>query len=630
MTKRQTMDFLQHQERARFRTLLLLVLFLLALAGTTVSLYFVVILVKPIIVATMVKRFESGGFEVELWQPDLMLFSIAAVLVMVVGETLVKFTELSGGGKRVAELLGAETVPPDPLDQNLRRFRNVVEEMAVAAGIPAPGLYVNPQEAGINAFAAGFTPQDAVICVTRGALENLSRDELQGVIAHEFSHIVNDDMRLNTRLIGALHGVLAIGLLGSFFMYSAKYGRGKLSAPLIAVGFLLYAAGFTGLFFTRLIKAAVSRQREFLADADAVQLTRNPNGLANALARISTFSDQSRIYSPRAEEISHLFFANALSRMRFSGMATHPPIGERIRRIVPAYFSEDYDPGLADLEPSPDEGESGFTSNPQGGGAGLEAARIMEAAQEKLASLSPALAEASHAHVGAQAVLICLLLNPDPETRRGQLEEISDPVLATEVARLLSAADRLAARYRIPLADRAFSSLAELSAARLQGFSTLAGTLCATGNRMSSIGFLTAARLRNIAPRPDVKETTAQPRFSKPAEVADELGVILSCLAWQGTDDPDQAREAFRKGLSQLPLRSTKEVLAARPEDFSAFSYALSQAALAQPELKAQIITACSACVLADNKVTAGEAELLHAISGLLGCPPPPILADVN
>ncbi len=254
-------------------------------------------------------------------------------------------------GTRSPSCWAAGCLHPDSTDPDERRLLNVVEEMAIASGLPVPPVYLLENEPGINAFAAGHTPGDAVIAVTSGTLRRLSRDELQGVIGHEFSHILNGDMRLNIRLMGVLFGILVIGIVG-WIIFRSSFGSPtrcpdddddrKGFNPIPLIGLALYVIGYVGVFFGNLIKAAVSRQREFLADASAVQFTRNPDGLAGALKKIGALAEGSQIQDPHAEEASHLFFGKAVGGLDhfFGLLASHPPLVERIRRIDPSFTGD--------------------------------------------------------------------------------------------------------------------------------------------------------------------------------------------------------------------------------------------------------------------------------------------------
>ncbi|WP_242360713.1 M48 family metallopeptidase, partial [Anaeromyxobacter sp. SG17] len=325
---RSTLDFFAAKASARRRTAVLVALFALAWASTIAVVYAIVVWV-----ASAQPRLLGPG---PLRTRDLL--GVAGIVTLVTaGGALVHAVRLaSGGGRAVAELLGGFPVDPDTQDAAERRLVNVVEEMAIAAGVPVPALYVLPFERNLNAFAAGFSPDHAVVAVTRGALEGLTRDELQGVVAHELSHVVNADTRLNLQLIALVGGLTSLALVGRALVRAGAGGEGRRgrgrggAAGLALFGALVWLAGSIGAFFGSLIRAAVSRTREFLADADAVRLTRNPEGLAGALARIAR--EGSRLWSPAAPEAAHLFIADGLAVRLF---ATHPPIEERIRRIAP-------------------------------------------------------------------------------------------------------------------------------------------------------------------------------------------------------------------------------------------------------------------------------------------------------
>ena len=341
------MNFFQAQDRARRNSVLLFFLFAAAVASLAILVY--------LAAAFVLHPKGPGADPLPEFNPDLFFKTTAGVLAIVAFGSLTKTLALAaGGGAAVAQAMGGKLVPPATRDPLERRLINVVEEMAIASGVPAPQTYLIPDPA-INAFAAGTRPDNAVVGMTRGALEALSRDELQGVVAHEFSHILNGDMRLNLRLIGVLHGVLLIGYIGYFILRSSLYGgmmrsrdsRGGAAAALPLIGLALVIAGFAGSFFGNWIRAAVSRQREFLADASAVQFTRNPRGIGGALEKIGILSG--KLSSPRASECRHMCFADSVASGFANPFATHPPLPVRIRRIFPQW-SEDEKIGVYDSE----------------------------------------------------------------------------------------------------------------------------------------------------------------------------------------------------------------------------------------------------------------------------------------
>jgi len=325
------MDFFAHQDKARKKTKLLVVYFLFAVLCIIASVYFVSLMV---FYGTHAKQTPgSPPPELVLWDPTLFLRVVFGTLGVVAVGSLYKMAVLSKGGSAVAESLGGRPIDPETTNPDERKLRNVIEEMAIAAGVPVPKIYVLEDESGINAFAAGHAPGDAAIGVTRGCMTLLDRDELQGVIGHEFSHILNGDMRLNLRIMGVIFGIVCLAVVGRVLVYSRGGDRGR--APLMFLGLALIVIGAIGVFFGRLIQAALSRQREFLADASAVQFTRNPEGLSGALQKIG--SAGSKVGSAHAGEASHMFFGNGLGKPFLGAMATHPPLDERIRAIDPGW-----------------------------------------------------------------------------------------------------------------------------------------------------------------------------------------------------------------------------------------------------------------------------------------------------
>ncbi|HEY3075620.1 MAG TPA: M48 family metallopeptidase, partial [Burkholderiales bacterium] len=323
-------SFFEHQQLARRNSRVMVALFLLSVVA--------IVLAVDLVVGTIYLFMDEAPVAPGLAGVPREVFATGAVVTVAIIAvvSLWNIVGLAGGGAKVARMLGARKVAPDTRDALERRFLNIVEEMAIASGLRVPEAYVMDGEKGINAFAAGWTVSGAVIAVTRGTLECLTRDELQGVIGHEFSHILNGDMGLNLRMIGVLAGIVAIGSIGTFLMRMATEADDiRAAAPLVAIGLALFIIGYAGLFFARLIKAAVSRQREFLADASSVQFTRNPDGIAGALDQIRSTSGGALIRARYAEEMSHLFFGQGIEVYLAGLFDTHPPLDERIRRVNP-------------------------------------------------------------------------------------------------------------------------------------------------------------------------------------------------------------------------------------------------------------------------------------------------------
>ncbi|MFC6978654.1 M48 family metallopeptidase [Microbulbifer taiwanensis] len=334
------MNFFEYQDRARRKTGLLVGLFALAV----VLLIAITTLLAALLLAwsrgqafSLSAIVSNTGGQLLGWDTVATIaFSIAAVIAL---GSLYKLRQLAAGGRAVAESLGGRKINIAPQSDAEKRALNVVEEMAIASGTPVPDVYLIEDDA-INAFAAGYKPTDAVIGLTRGSIEKLNRDELQGVVAHEFSHIFNGDMRLNIRIVGLLNGILIIGMLGYWLLRGSHFSSGRDNrgrAALFGIGAGLMVIGYTGTFFGNLIKSAVSRQREFLADASAVQFTRSNSGIAGALKKIGGYSGGSQLASSNAAEFSHMYFASGLKKSFANLFATHPPLADRISRLDPQW-----------------------------------------------------------------------------------------------------------------------------------------------------------------------------------------------------------------------------------------------------------------------------------------------------
>ncbi|TVR49369.1 MAG: hypothetical protein EA402_00090, partial [Planctomycetota bacterium] len=254
------MDFFSEQDLARKRSGRLVLLFLLAIVAIVIILYVVAMVVYSIV--------EHDFAYMQWWHPGIFALTAGLTVVVITLGSVGRIASLNAGGSAVAEMVGGRLISPDSSDAAERRVLNVVEEMALASGTPVPPVYMLDED-GINAFAAGYRNENAVIGVTRGAVERLSRDELQGVIAHEFSHILHGDMRLNIRLMGLLYGILMISVIGSIMMRALYFAGGRrrssnskndgtaIILAIAAAGVAMYIIGYIGVFFGNLIKAAV-------------------------------------------------------------------------------------------------------------------------------------------------------------------------------------------------------------------------------------------------------------------------------------------------------------------------------------------------------------------------------------
>ena len=647
------MDFFQHQETARRRTGLLIFYFAAAVVLITLLTYAIVA------GALLLTRADHGAQAqpatapaLALWDPTLFAIVALGTLALVGGGSLYRVASLAGGGHTVAEMMGGRPILPQTVDPDERKILNVVEEMAIASGTPVPPVYLLEHEDGINAFAAGYTPGDAVIGVTRGCIRNLSRDELQGVIAHEFSHILNGDMRLNIRLIGVLYGILLISMTGWIIFRSTAGFSGSSDRddgdkrggnPWPLVGLALYVLGYVGVFFGNLIKAAVSRQREFLADASAVQFTRNPDGIAGALKKIGALAEGSRVAAPEAREASHLFFGDAVGHL-LGFFATHPPLAERIRRIDPSFDGKFVRGRAAAAGPPQPEAAAmaGFVAQAQ---PGRGTSRIdpqdmvnrigtiepgqLAYASALLTALPAPLKALAHEPFAARAVVLALLVDRESEAVRAvQLRRLgthAEPALLREVEKTLPLVQRLAPELRLPLVSMAVPALRRLSRDQFEAFAADVRELVRADNRVSLFEYaLQRLLFRHLA----AQHGTA-PSFAGPSRSADLLvgpvRHVLGVLAHVGGSGPAAAAGAFASGVRTLGWPGVDPSLPLRDPDLRKLDLALDQLDVAAPALKRRILAACAACIGADGKVTLEEGELLRAIADSLGCPIPPL-----
>lgn len=664
------MDFFEAQARARKRTSRLILLFTLAVAGTIIAMYFASLLV---IGQTRHQRHSYGsgyGYtetrsELSLWQPQL-LAGVALTTIAVVGlGSLFKWNQFSAGGRAVAESVGGRKVDPGTRDLNERRLLNVVEEMAIASGVPVPAVYILDEEQGINAFAAGLTTNDAVVAVTRGTMEKLTRDELQGVIGHEFSHILNGDMRLNLRIAAIIFGILVLGLLGRGILWSMRYTRvsnrggknsGSIVVVILLVGVALMIVGYIGYFFGRLIQAAVSRQREFLADASAVQFTRNPQGLTGALKKIGGFALGSSMQSNQSAAIGHFFFAQAF-RSGFTGLwATHPPLDERIRAIDPQFDGKYFEPPVkvdvahesfatAGLAPRAETtvppvlaAGAGKVLQPEAvplaaiGSIGQLTAAQIANAQTILEGIPGRLRTAAQSPAEARLVLFGLLGSDDPQTRARQREIIArhgaeDVKLLAELEPELQ---NVRDEQRLALVQLALPALRQLSSTQLPTFLETLDELVHADGRVTAFEFAMQRVLtRGLAVGRTPQAATVQ--YYSFNAVIDEISVVLSVLARASTNDPAIAPRAFAMGAAQIKLIESK--VSYREEaaaDLGAFDAALDKLAAASLPIKQRTLVAAAHIVKADGQVLVCEFELLRAIAAALDVPMPPLAAAQN
>jgi Zn-dependent protease with chaperone function len=637
------MDFFEAQDRAKRNTGKLIGLYALAVTGIIFSVYLVVM----VLFYSQVSDFEGPVFDA-LWNPVALVFVSMIVFSVIAAGTLFRVIQLRKGGSAVAEMLGGRKLDPSSSEPAENRLMNIVEEMSIASGIPVPDVYILDNEENINAFAAGLTTQDAAVGVTRGALEQLNRDELQGVIAHEFSHIFNGDMRLNIRLIGILNGILLIHIMGMIVIRSMLYsggvrvrskrdgkGGGNSTIVIVLFGVALIVIGYIGMIFGRMIQSAISRQREYLADAAAVQYTRNPDGLAGALRKIGSKKKGAEIKDGHAMEMSHLFFASSFHSALDRLYSTHPPIEKRIQAISPSLSADDSRRENRIRQKFQKDHVSGSkTETPAKTGAGGHAALTPEVilatigtldsshvskAGKLLQEIPEKLRMSAHEPFAAEALIYALLLTgtePFPEW----LAEDIDSNMTAEVKKLASILEGGKRDWQLPLAELAVPSLRHMSQSQYKSFRGNVEKLVMENDNLFSF-----ALEKMIVRQLDTafsKIKTPDVRHHHLKTLGKELSILLSALSHISDED---AESAWNSGLKPIEKVQPKD-LQFLPKDqcgIDVLDKSLDELAASANPVKKFILSAMIHCVIADKQVTTGEKELLRAVSEAMDCPIP-------
>lgn len=632
------MNFFQSQDAARTSTKRLVLFFALAVIS--------LIVITNLLVMLLFGYLNTGEQQASLsnittafdWQVFLTIG--AAVITVVLAGSAYKTMALSGGGEAVAESLGGKRIDHSTQDLHERKVLNVVEEMAIASGSPVPPVYILDED-GINAFAAGYSTGDAVIGVTRGTINYLTREELQGVIAHEFSHVLNGDMRLNIRLIAILHGILLLGIIGYFMLRSSR-GNSKNAGAIVGLGLGLVVIGFAGTFFGNLIKASVSRQREFLADASAVQFTRNNLGIAGALKKIGGHASGSLLETPDAPSMSHAYFSSGITSMLGSLSATHPPLEVRIKRIEPNWDGK-FTVAVPEVveEPAETATESRNDKMKKAMIGAIVANEILSSdlinhigqasleqinyASVLLSQLPKALKQAAHEPYGARAIIYCLVLNNDRNIQEKQfqhLKEFADDGIYELCGELFEVMASLELKFRLPLIDMALPSLRQLSIAQYDLFKRNLLTLIKADNKIDIFEWA----LQKIVFRHldlhfgisnKVKAANLSLKAAKP-----HLELLLSLLANGCSENEQQLNANFAAALKELSIKNLKLVDADKLS-IENLGRATDALAYLKPLQKPQVLKACLACMTQDNQYSAFEKELMRAIANTLDCPMP-------
>ena len=635
------MNFFEHQAQARRESTRLVALFALAVLGIVVAVNLVVALV-------------AGA------RPGLIAMASVGTLLVIGLGSLYRMASLRGGGEAVALQQGGVPVAMDATDPNARRLLNVVEEVAIASGVPVPRVYVLEHEAGINAFAAGYSPSDAVIAVTRGALDRLNRDELQGVVAHEFSHILNGDMRLNIRLMGVLFGILMLGVVGRKVLVHGGLGSRRTSAglPILAGALVAMLIGYIGLFFGRLIKAGVSRSRERLADASAVQFTRQTTGLAGALKKIGGLHDGARMVDAgQAEEVSHMLFGDGVGyagRTLGRWFATHPDLVERIRALEPGFNADELDRLQRQWRAAPPQG---LDEDMRLGLAAPTHGPLPPPGSER--SLTPPMVVAQVAQPGADdyrradaiaagipepvrrmaaqrdavvPLVLGLLLDGSPAMARRQRVEVA----ARMGDAVAEAAERTHRRYlqamhpalRLPVAALAFPVLRLRPRPELERFMDTVHAMTFADGQVSLFEYC-LGRMLTVQVR-DSLDPSRRARMgrTKPQAVRREIATLLAVVAHAGHEDLAGGRRAYLAAMHRM-LPDAHIAYAPPAAGVTALDPGWDALDRLDPLAKQALVEAVTLATLHDGRISLAEAELLRTVCSVLHCPLPPTLDNV-
>ncbi len=633
------MDFFAQQARVRGSSRRLVALFVLAVVT-------IVAVIDAVVWFTMGHHAVAG--EPVRSNLPLLLGSTLAVLAGITLSSLFRIMSLSDGGKTVAESLGAVAVPTDTREPQLRQLRNVIEEVAIAAGVPVPDVYLMADEPGVNAFAAGFSTSDAAICVTQGCLDNLSRDELQGVIAHEFSHVLNGDMRLNIRLMGLLFGILVLTVVGRQVIW---FGGGRSNrrdgggGQVWMIGLALLVVGYIGYFFARLIQAAVARSRESLADASAVQFTRQADGIAGALKKIAVLSEGSELQAANKHEVAHMLFGES---EKFNALfATHPPLMERIRTLQPGFREEEL-VQLAESMRHAAEAPPVATATPRPGGlpgmpgmglppvlpavlagaaaTGGPAVAGFQRAAAVHQAMPAALNEAVRQPESALAVMLALALSLQDElqpTQRRIVAKAFGDDMQQMVQTMVDALEALPPIARLPLVAIAFPALKQLPEERQQTLLDTLDALVTVDGRVDLNEYCLARLLRLQL------QEARQPRrapidgLKKLPACRDSVILVCTIVAAAGCSDEASARRAWLMAM-QYAFPGETIAWVAPPRAWQApFESALNDLDGLMPVAKELVIQSLARAIHADGVVSVEEAELLRVICASLHCPVP-------
>ncbi len=636
------MNFFEAQDKARRNTLWMILLFILAVGG--------LIFLTNLLLLVVLAYLKTGYFIFSVselnnfFELPIFIGVTVGVCLLIFGGSFYKTMSLSKGGPAVAEMLGGRLVPQSTNDLQQRQLLNVVEEMSIAAGMPIPKVYLL-EENSINAFAAGQSPANAVIGVTRGALTQLSREELQGVIAHEFSHIFNGDMRLNIRLIGVLHGILLVGMIGYFILRSLRFaGRSRSKkggngiVVILALGVGLMVIGYAGTFFGQWIKAVVSRQREYLADSSAVQFTRNRDSIAGALKKIGGSGAGSYIEDPAAPQYSHAYFANGLGSFWQSLFATHPPLEKRIRAIDPRWDGKFLTPRVSG-QPAPPEASDAASAKAKEfavktailSAAGAAVGQIgtlneenIEKVRQLIVAMPGSLREAAQSAYSARAVVYASLISHQASNKDvlALLEQHANRDMPALTRQYLPEIKKLDEHMKLPLLELCINALRELSTNQFIQFERAINKIIVADKKVDLIEWVIQRLVLQQLNEHFGLRKPPKARHSTLGAVKADAETLMSLIAYVEHEDDSEAANAFDHGKKEIGATAFN-IIPREELSLNSLNQSLDNLMQLKPLVKPRILLAMVAIVLSDAKTTARGVELVRTISTCLDCPMP-------
>jgi Zn-dependent protease with chaperone function len=655
------MTFFEQQIVARKQSRKLIALFALAIFSIVLIIY----------VGTRILLYKfSSGYSKEnwipenFWDPSYFFAVTGGVTAVIAIVSLIKIFELTrGGGPLVAQLMGGRLVHPDTSDYDERRLLNIIEEMAIASGLTIPMLYVIDADRSINAFTAGIRPSETVITVSRGAMRLLNRDELQGVVAHEFSHIFHGDVRLNIKLMGLLYGILFLAIAGQKLLklgfHTSRRSRRdshNVTIPLIAFGALLAIVGYIGVFFAQIIQYAVSRQREYLADASAVQYTRLNSGLAGALKKIGGLSYGSYLSSPFTKMASHLFFADGVQRHMFSLLTTHPPLVDRIKRLEPGFdgiyekiefqsdrimqaadssaqhsnlnLQENAQPETAPHTISSLKSQPAFAMvNQLVGLVGTLTPANITAAQNKIEQTPDLVRHLAREPLGAKALLYACLLDSNENVRLKQLALVRNFETKSVVATLNQLHyDRPEfLKDSFTIAELCLPALRQISAQQFDFFKDVLSKLIRSDDQVEIAEYTLFKFISEQLSRHFHKESSTKQLLDAQHGLYPTVSMLLAQLAALTSPSPLESFAAYQAGAEKFRIAKDKQFSESNfpTKNLEDFDLSLSLVGSVEPQYRADLLNAAITVITFNEHISIEEYDLIRVLAATLECPLP-------